>query len=118
MVTFVSSGYVSASLIFLYFDVAVLIATTYYITAHGVDYVAWPRLQPLSDTINYTGKGYSSGRRGRGFASSSTKAFKPLHKQVQKSGHSVDNGREMELAHPAQAPTANTASNASKKRLD
>lgn len=110
--------YISSSFTVLVLDVVVLVAAFYYITAHGVDYVAWPRLQPLSDTINYSGKGFSSGRRGRGFASSAVKTFKPLHKQVQASGKAVDNTRDMELAHPVQASNANTASTASKKRLD
>lgn len=102
----------------MYLDVLVLLGAMYYITAHGVDYVAWPRLQPLSDTINYAGKGYSSGRRGRGFASSAGKTFKPLHKQVQNSGHSLDHGRDMELAHPVQSSNSANAITSSKKRLD
>jgi len=33
---------------------------------HGVDYVAWPHLVPLSDIIYYNGPGYRSGHNGKG----------------------------------------------------
>ena len=45
------------------------IAIFYYITAHGIDYVSWPRLNQLGETINYEGKGFESARKGRGAAS-------------------------------------------------
>jgi phosphatidylinositol 4-phosphatase len=35
--------------------------------AHGVDYVAWPRLIPPVDAIYYEGPGFRSGQRGKGF---------------------------------------------------
>ena len=38
-----------------------------FIIAHGVSYVSWPRLIPLTDTIYYDGPGYRSGDRGKGF---------------------------------------------------
>jgi len=36
------------------------------IILHGIDFVAWPRLVPLTDIVYYTGPGYRSGRHGMG----------------------------------------------------
>jgi hypothetical protein len=33
---------------------------------NGIDYVNWPRLVPLTDVIDYTGRGSGSTKRGRG----------------------------------------------------
>ncbi|KAI0828341.1 SacI homology domain-containing protein [Trametes gibbosa] len=33
---------------------------------HGIDYVNWPRLQPLTDIIYYDGPGFRSARKGTG----------------------------------------------------
>lgn len=38
----------------------------YFIFSHGIDYVAWPRLNSLSGTILFKGRGHVSGRNGRG----------------------------------------------------
>lgn len=38
----------------------------YFIFSHGIDYVAWPRLNSLSSTILFRGRGHVSGRNGRG----------------------------------------------------
>ena len=32
----------------------------FYIRAHGVEYVSWPRLKPLDDVIYYDGPGFRS----------------------------------------------------------
>jgi len=37
-----------------------------FILIHGIDYVAWPRLNPPTDIIYYTGPGYRSGHHGKG----------------------------------------------------
>jgi hypothetical protein len=37
-----------------------------YILAHGVEYVAWPRLNPPVESIYYDGPGYRSGQNGKG----------------------------------------------------
>ncbi|KAG8962908.1 hypothetical protein FRC03_003637 [Tulasnella sp. 419] len=37
-----------------------------YIFIHGIEYVAWPRLNPPVDVIHYDGPGYKSPQRGRG----------------------------------------------------
>ena len=37
-----------------------------FIFIHGIEYVNWPRLQPLTDIIYYEGPGYRSGHRGKG----------------------------------------------------
>ncbi|KAI0932523.1 hypothetical protein AcV5_004276 [Taiwanofungus camphoratus] len=38
-----------------------------FVFAHGIEYVSWPRLNPLTDIIYYTGPGFRSGNRGKGF---------------------------------------------------
>jgi phosphatidylinositol 4-phosphatase len=38
-----------------------------FILAHGMDYVAWPRLIPLDSIIYYDGPGFRSAKRGQGF---------------------------------------------------
>ncbi|KAH8120657.1 SacI homology domain-containing protein [Phellopilus nigrolimitatus] len=37
-----------------------------FIFAHGVSYVSWPRLNPLTDVIEYNGPGFKGKRKGRG----------------------------------------------------
>ena len=37
-----------------------------FMIVHGVDYVSWPKLIPLTDIIYYNGPGYRSGHRGKG----------------------------------------------------
>ena len=39
-----------------------------FIFLHGIDYVNWPRLQPLTDIIYYDGPGYRSAHHGKGIA--------------------------------------------------
>ncbi|THV06057.1 hypothetical protein K435DRAFT_572701, partial [Dendrothele bispora CBS 962.96] len=36
------------------------------IVLHGIDFVAWPRLVPLTETVYYNGPGYRSARHGMG----------------------------------------------------
>ena len=38
---------------------------------HGIDYVAWPRLNPPTDIIYYSGPGYRSGHNGKGLSGKS-----------------------------------------------
>jgi hypothetical protein len=40
-----------------------------FITVHGIDYVAWPRLNPPTDIIYYSGPGFRSGHHGKGLGS-------------------------------------------------
>jgi hypothetical protein len=35
---------------------------------HGIEYVAWPRLNAPTDILFYDGPGYKSGNNGKGFA--------------------------------------------------
>jgi hypothetical protein len=49
----------------LWFTLAVL--STVFIFIHGLDYVAWPRLLPVTEAIHYNGPGFRSGRHGTGF---------------------------------------------------
>ncbi|KAJ3499855.1 hypothetical protein NLJ89_g10049 [Agrocybe chaxingu] len=37
-----------------------------FILIHGIDYVAWPRLNPPTEIIYYNGPGYRSGHNGKG----------------------------------------------------
>ena len=46
---------------------SLVVVSTIFIFVHGIDYVAWPRLLPLTDTIHYNGPGFRSGRHGTGF---------------------------------------------------
>ena len=38
-----------------------------FIFIHGIEYVNWPRLVPLTDIIHYDGPGYRSANKGKGF---------------------------------------------------
>lgn len=54
----------------LYFNVIWLtfaLLSLVYILGHGIEYVAWPRLNPPTDFLFYDGPGYKSGAKGRGF---------------------------------------------------
>ena len=55
--------------LFYYFMLWFFLATVtlVFIFIHGIEYVSWPRLQPLTDIIYYEGPGYRSGHRGKGF---------------------------------------------------
>ena len=37
-----------------------------FIFIHGIEYVNWPRLLPLSDIVHYDGPGFRSGNHGKG----------------------------------------------------
>jgi len=41
--------------------------STMFIFVHGLDYIAWPRLLPLTEAIHYNGAGFRSGQHGTGF---------------------------------------------------
>lgn len=41
--------------------------STIFILIHGIDYVSWPRLIPLTNVIHYNGPGFRSGYHGTGF---------------------------------------------------
>lgn len=43
-----------------------VVLSTIFILVHGLDYVAWPRLLPLTETIHYNGPGFRSGHHGTG----------------------------------------------------
>jgi hypothetical protein len=44
-----------------------VVVSTIFIFIHGLDYVAWPRLLPLTELIHYNGPGFRSGHHGMGF---------------------------------------------------
>jgi len=70
------------------------IGAAYFIISHGVDYVAWPRLNPLDDVIHYKGKGYSSGNKGRGLFSQrgALNGNVPIHKNKKESVTEIELG--------------------------
>lgn len=43
-----------------------LAVSVLFILVHGIDYVSWPRLIPLTENIYYNGPGFRSGRHGMG----------------------------------------------------
>ncbi|KAL5495670.1 SAC1 [Sanghuangporus weigelae] len=45
---------------------SLLVLALGFVFAHGVAYVSWPRLKPLTDLIEYNGPGYKGKRHGRG----------------------------------------------------
>lgn len=49
------------------FWLSFVIVSLVYILGHGVEYVAWPRLNPPTDFLFYDGPGFKSGNRGKGF---------------------------------------------------
>lgn len=96
-------------------NLLLFLASGYYLVSHGVDYVAWPRLRPLTDTINYSGKGYFSGRHGRGFAASGGHKIGGKHKRLEVAHTSDVKGekeKDMEIGQAAAAAAPG------KKRVD
>ncbi|TFK30399.1 inositol/phosphatidylinositol phosphatase [Coprinopsis marcescibilis] len=58
--------------------VAIFAVSMVFIVIHGIEYVAWPRLNPLTDIIYYSGPGFRSAHNGKGWAGASQlKARKP-----------------------------------------
>lgn len=54
----------------LYFNIfwsSFVILSLVYILGHGIEYVAWPRLNPPTDFLFYDGPGFKTGSKGRGF---------------------------------------------------
>lgn len=45
---------------------SLLVLALGFVLAHGVAYVSWPRLNSLTDLIEYNGPGYKATKRGRG----------------------------------------------------
>lgn len=54
--------------LFYYFMlwITLLTVSVGFVIVHGIDYVSWPRLLPLTDIIFYTGPGFRSGHHGKG----------------------------------------------------
>lgn len=65
-------------------SIVVLAVTFNFITARGIDYVSRPKLVSLDDVLNYNGKGYESGRRGRPAVKRSLAKPVSLEKEAQK----------------------------------
>ncbi|KJA26115.1 hypothetical protein HYPSUDRAFT_36978 [Hypholoma sublateritium FD-334 SS-4] len=47
-----------------------------FIMIHGIDYVSWPRLNPLTDVIYYEGPGFRSGHHGKGLSGKEEPSWK------------------------------------------
>lgn len=63
--TAVLADYSLSYYFFLWFTVLTLALV--FIFAHGIEYVSWPRLVPLTSTIYYNGPGFRSANKGKGF---------------------------------------------------
>jgi hypothetical protein len=59
------TGHVASSSYLVSLSATLAAITFYSITERGVNFVAWPSLNRPDDIINYSGPGYSSGRKGR-----------------------------------------------------
>ena len=44
----------------------VLAFSVAFIVVHGIEYVSWPKLNPLTDIVYYNGPGFRSGNHGKG----------------------------------------------------
>ncbi|KAF9481724.1 inositol/phosphatidylinositol phosphatase [Pholiota conissans] len=47
-----------------------------FILLHGIEYVSWPRLNPLTDIIYYNGPGFRSGHHGKGLGGKDGSSWK------------------------------------------
>ena len=47
-----------------------------FVIIHGIDYVSWPRLNPLTDVIYYEGPGFRSGHHGKGLSGKEEPSWK------------------------------------------
>jgi hypothetical protein len=55
------------SLLYYFLLWFILLAITItFILVHGIDYVAWPKLNPPTEAIHYQGPGFRSGHHGKG----------------------------------------------------
>ncbi|TBU64759.1 SacI homology domain-containing protein [Dichomitus squalens] len=52
-----------------------------FIFVHGIDYVNWPRLQPLTDIIYYDGPGFRAAHHGKGLGLPALERFKAGDKE-------------------------------------
>ncbi|KAF8168250.1 inositol/phosphatidylinositol phosphatase [Crassisporium funariophilum] len=69
-----TSGYSLFYYFMLWFSLLAMAAT--FMLIHGIDYVAWPRLNPPTDIIYYTGPGYRSAHHGKGLNGKSEPSLK------------------------------------------
>lgn len=90
---------------------AVLSLSVAFIFVHGIDYVAWPRLNPPTDIIFYEGPGFRSGHRGKGFGLSSWDTNK-LRSGVKAGAQWTSQGRRRAASH------VNEIEMGTKKRVD
>lgn len=47
-----------------------------FVILHGIEYVSWPRLNPLTDIIYYNGPGFRSARHGMGIGAKEQPSWK------------------------------------------
>lgn len=69
MVSFILTAHLADYSLSYYFFLwfTVLALALVFIFAHGVEYVNWPRLVPLTGSIYYNGPGFRSANKGKGF---------------------------------------------------
>ena len=53
--------------------ISILAFAISFVFAHGIAYVSWPRLNPLTDVIEYNGPGFRGKRKGRGLSFATVK---------------------------------------------
>jgi hypothetical protein len=53
-----------------------LAAAVTFMFIHGIEYVSWPRLNPLTDFIYYNGPGFRSARHGMGLNSKAVPSWR------------------------------------------
>lgn len=69
-----------------------------FVYLHGIDYVSWPRLLPLTDIIHYDGPGFREAHHGKGFGGPKSKAKSVNRWQPNHSDLSI-HGEEIEMGH-------------------
>ncbi|KAI0080005.1 hypothetical protein K474DRAFT_1616227 [Panus rudis PR-1116 ss-1] len=72
-----------------------------FIVVHGIDYVNWPRLQPLDDIIKYTGPGFRSAHKGKGFGipalDSQVKVLTSKHRKLKSKTDEIEMGSKIRV---------------------
>lgn len=68
-----------------------------FVYLHGIDYVSWPRLLPLTDIIHYDGPGFREAHHGKGFGGPKSKAksvnrWQPIHSDLSIHGEEIEMG--------------------------
>jgi len=68
-----------------------------FILIHGIEYVAWPRLNPPTDIVYYNGPGYRSGHHGKGLNGQAEPSWKQSKGLAGSGKRAKSNVEEVEL---------------------